>query len=205
MMRLPYLGLRGQVLSMSRITKTFGDPNLFEIGIGHVIITRSRSEGRLDAGVFLIDPFCLGVKNAFFRQFYEGEFEEFLDDIEEQSGPLVEHSGAWGRKLVEQAAAYARKLGFSPHRDYKKAAKVLGGIDPKECQEVFEFGCEGKPQFVAGPNDSKTKCERIIQILTRKVGKGGFHFIVPSFGHEEMSDFGEILDEDFVEDEESET
>ena len=161
--------------------KTFSESNLFEIGIGHVIIARYKSDGRVEAGVFLLDVYCLGVKDAFFRQFSAAEFSEFLDGIFNGSygGPPVEHSGAWGRKLVEDAVEYARRLGFAPHPDYKQGAKVLGGINPKECSETFVFGSEGKPLYIAGPYDGEAKRNAIMRTLTKKLGPQGFHFILP--------------------------
>jgi hypothetical protein len=56
---------------MNRPPQTFSPPNLFQLGIGTVVIVRYKSGGRVEAGVFLLDVFCLGVKNAFFNQLHE--------------------------------------------------------------------------------------------------------------------------------------
>lgn len=175
--------------------KTFCAHNLFEIGKGHLVIARYKSEGRVEAGVFLLDVTCLGVKDAFFRQFSAAEFTKFLDDVFSgySEAPPLERSAAWGRKLVEDAVEYARRLGFAPHPDYKQGAKVMGGINPKECSETFAFGSGGKPLYVAGPYDGAAKRERIMRTLTKKLGPQGFHFIMP------VDPEGE---EDFEEDEE---
>lgn len=174
--------------------KTFSEHNMFKIGIGQVIITRYKSDGRVEAGVFLLDVHCLGVKNAFFRQFAAAEFPEFLEGIFKgvYGGPPDEHSGAWGRKLVEDAVDYARRLGFAPHPDYKKGARVMGGINPKECSETFVFGSNGKPLFIAGPHDGEAKCNLIMRTLTKKLGPQGFHYLLPlDLGGEENFDDGE--------------
>ena len=161
--------------------KTFCAHNLFEIGKGHLAIARYKSDGRVEAGVFLMDVYCLGVKDAFFRQFSAAEFQEFLEDIFIRScGSLpVEQSGAWGRKLVEGAVEYARRLGFSPHPDFKQGAKVMGGINPKDCSETFVFGSDGKPLYIAGPYDGEAKRNAILRTLTKQLGPQGFHFILP--------------------------
>jgi hypothetical protein len=80
---------------------------------------------------------------------------------------------------VEGAVEYARRLGFLPHPDYKKAAKVMGGINPKECSEVFVYGSESKPLYVAGPYDGEAKRNRILKTLTKALGPQGFHFFAP--------------------------
>lgn len=167
--------------------KTFCAHNLFEIGNGHLVIARYKSDGRVEAGVFLMDVHCLGVKGAFFSQFSGAEFQEFLKDVFIAScgSLLIEHSGAWGRKLVEDAVEYARRLGLAPHPDFKQGAKVLGGINPKECSEIFVFGSDGKPLYVAGPYDGKAKRNAVMKALTKKLGPQGFHFMLPLDPHDE--------------------
>lgn len=156
-----------------------------------MVITRYKSGGRVEAGVFLLDVFCLGIKNAFFHQLHEDEFPEFLQRMFDDDTPN-ENSGAWGRKLVESAEAYSRRLGFAPHRDYKKGARVMGGINAKDCAEKFAFGSDGKPFFFAGPNDSDAKCRLILNILERKLGKDRYDFTVPlpgQFENHSKNDF----------------
>jgi hypothetical protein len=163
---------------MNRPPQTFSPPNLFQLGMGTVVIVRYKSGGRVEAGVFLLDVYCLGVKNAFFHQFHEDELPEFFDKMFQGATP-DEHSGAWGRKLVEGAEAYARRLGFAPHRDYKKGARVMGGINSKDCTDTFVFGCNGKPLFIAGPNDGDSKCDLIMRTLERKLGPQAFDYVMP--------------------------
>ena len=161
--------------------KTFCQHDLFEIGIGDVVIARYKSDGRVEAGVFMLNVYCLGVKNAYFRQFSAAEFPEYLKEVFNgvSDTPPLERSGAWGRKLVEGAVEYARRLGFSPHPDFKQGAKVMGGINPKECSETFVFGSNGKPLYIAGPYDGEAKRNAIMRTLTKKLGPQGFHFILP--------------------------
>ena len=164
---------------MKQAPTTFSDAGMFTSGIGQVVIARYKGGGKVELGVFLVDIFCLGVKNAFFTQCDEAELKTILQRLFNNGRPVEEHSGAWGRKLVEGALEYARKLGFAPHRDYKKAARVMGGIDPKTCPETFVFGSEGKPMFIAGPNDTAARCQLILSVLTKKCGKDGFHCLMP--------------------------
>lgn len=166
--------------------------------MGGVVIVRYKSGGRVEAGVFLLDTYCLGVKNAFFHQCDEADL---ADVIQRTCGagsgdPPTEHSGAWGRKLVEDAVAYARRLGFAPHRHYKQAARVLGGINPKDCAETFVFGRDGKPCFIAGPDDGEARCTLIFRILTKKLGPQGFDFSMPGAGFHELFGPDESDDED---------
>ncbi len=157
------------------------------------MIVRYKSGGRVEAGVFLLDVFCLGAKNAFFNQLHEDELPQFCHDMFQGATP-DEHSGAWGRKLIEDATAYARRLGFAPHRDYKKGARVMGGINAKDCTDTFVFGCNGKPFYVSGPNESDTKNALIMKILRKNLGRDAFDFMMPlSMESEENIDEGKSL------------
>lgn len=163
-------------------TVTYSHKNLFAIGIGHVIIARFKSGGRVEIGAFLVDTFCLGVKNAFYTQGTRDDLDDILSKIVQNADDLEERSGAWGRKLVESAVQYAKNLGFSPHRDYKKAARVLGGTNAKDCQETFTFGRDGKPMFIPGQHQSEASCKLVISILTKKLGEDGFDYLLPVGG-----------------------
>jgi hypothetical protein len=132
------------ITSSKRAPLAYYSNNLFEMGIGHVVIARFKASGAAEIGVFLVDVSCLGVKNAFFLKADSGEFKDQLDQLFSRYA-AIEISAACGRKLVESSVAYAANLGFPPHRDYKKACRVLGGIDAGECETDFVFGQDGLP------------------------------------------------------------
>lgn len=164
---------------MSRPPEAFFEGSLFEVGIGDVVVCRYKGGGRVEAGCFLVDVFCLGVKDAFFEVYTEEEFrEEFLPQIFPDGVPSPQPA-AWGRKLIEEAVRYAGELGLSPHPDFKKGARVFGGIDARECSEEFVFGSKGKPFYIQGPHDSPEKAARIMNALHAKRGPGGFDYLLP--------------------------
>ena len=93
-------------------------------------------------------------------------------------------------KIIREAIAYARELGFRPDPDYRDAIPVLGDADPDACDVPIPLGGkDGKPLFIAGPDDD---VDRIMSKLTRKLGPDGFHFLVPLEEDEEMP----LLDDD---------
>ncbi len=162
---------------MAKEPDAFVLESLFEAGIGEVVIVRYKGGGRAEAGVFLVDPCCLGVKDAFFVSKTEEELQKLLDKMGQRT-PLVRHPAPYGRKLVEEAVKYARELGFEPHRDFKKAARVFGGIDPARCGEKFVFGRDGKPFFVNGPHISYDQSVRIIKHLEVQCGAKNFEYLI---------------------------
>jgi hypothetical protein len=156
----------------------FAGDALWEGGLGGVLLSRHLPNGQIAVAVFLVDRYCLGVKDAFGKILTRPEYERMRDRYNEKWG-IVELQPAAARKLVEGAVHYARSLGFSPHPDYRKAAPIFGAIDPDDCDEEFEYGMNGKPHFIAGPYDTPERCYRILSILEHQCGRDGFHFTVP--------------------------
>ena len=88
-----------------------------------------QADGRVEAGFFLLDVFCLGVKAAGFHRFSSvADYQESLLDRFFHDEDPVRMTPAVARKLAEDAVSYASGLGFSPGTDYKKASRVFGGI-----------------------------------------------------------------------------
>lgn len=182
---------------MKRPTEAFRSPDLFESGWGYVVVARYKADGRCEAGFFLLDVFCMGVKDAGFETF--GSFEEFqedlLDPLFQIVGEPLRMTPAAGRKLIEEAVAYASDLGFAPSADYRKAARVFGGISAAECEEEFVFGNDGMPLYVQGSRDSPERCQHILETLTRRCGEGRFHYLI-SAGSDDLEPDEEVADEE---------
>lgn len=175
-------------------TEAYRSSRLFEDGIGHVVISRFKGNGDVETGVFLVDVWCLGVKNAFFARLSQSEYESNLLAKAFPEGQRQSMEPGCARKLVEQAVAYTQNIGFAPHRDYKAACRVFGGITAGACTETFQFGKDGKPFFISGPDDSEEKCERILNLLELRCGKGKFDYIVGVNPDVEEEEEVEVLD-----------
>jgi hypothetical protein len=184
------------------IHECYAPGNLFEIGIGNIVISR-RIGNQVAAGVFLVDTGCLGVKNAFLRVVMPSEFPDLLDRIKERE-PLVPVDAEYARKLVEGAVEYAAELGFKPHKDYRKAKMVFGSIDTALCDTSFEFGKDGKPFYCSGPSESPSKRRQIVDELAKRCGTDGFHYMVgvgDALYDDDEFDDDEFDEEEFDEDE----
>ncbi|MBK1724468.1 hypothetical protein [Thiocystis violacea] len=154
---------------------------LFETGIGSILVSRRLRNGDIAVSAFVLDTFCLGVKNAFFSLLSEDRYE-----LELKASMLATHEGqhferlhpACMKKLITGAVHYAEDLGFQPHRDYKGAVALLNGIDALVCPTRFDFGSEGKPFYIRGPNESIPQAKRIVERLEARCGHGNYHFMI---------------------------
>lgn len=153
--------------------------DLGEDGLTEVIFTRTNAEGKVRGGVFLVDRYCLGVKNAFLMELTAAEWPDQLDFMLPSKIRMAIHP-ACARKLVEGAVAYAQALGFAPHRDFHKAKRIFGSATARECTQEFTYGLDGKPHYFAGPKDTEQRIDLVLRILTAKLGADGFGFTGPA-------------------------
>jgi hypothetical protein len=172
------LNLIGMDKVRKRSTEAYYSTTLFDDGIGHVVVARFKLSGEAEVGVFLVDVFCLGVKDSFYTRMWEQEYDGvFLTKVFGHEG-MTPIEPACARKLIEDAVAYADRLGLAPDADYRQACRVLGGIDAGQCSRSFTFGKDGKPFYVQGPNDSTARAQEVIGRLRERCGDGHYDFLM---------------------------
>jgi hypothetical protein len=154
---------------------------LFETGLGNVIVTRQTQQGTIAISAFVVDVYCLGVKNALFKVSNEYDYEHTIKPrlIQSHEGQYFESlHQACAKKLIEGAIHYAEELGFSPHRDYHNAKNIFGDIDASVCPVKYTYGKDGKPFYIRGPNESSNQASKIIDQLHTRCGEGNYNYLV---------------------------
>jgi hypothetical protein len=141
-------------------------------GLGLVMVTRSKGYNRFVAASYLIDYWCLGVKDAMPpRNCNDSQYKNLVENSYSQFLGYEEISLEQAQALVWGAIAYAKTLGFEPHRDFEQSKAHLG----EPTSEIsLKFGRDGKPYYVEGPYDNTTK---IINTLKKSVGDGNFDYL----------------------------
>lgn len=148
-----------------------------ESGLALVAVARRHKPQRVSVCGYLVDTYCLGVKNALGPEIMNdrdlpGFLATFYRAMQRDS-PAPEVPLDLARHLVWGAADYARGLGFEPHPDFAATAGHLGAWDDTS---AITFGRDGKPLFVQGPHDNP---RAVIRTLTDKVGEGNFDVVAP--------------------------
>ena len=148
---------------------------LFDIGIGWVVAERHLPSGSIGVSIFLVDVWCMGIKDAFFRVTSRRELEEHMSRITGEY-PLRPMDPSVARKLLRDAAAYAASFGLPPSENFANVELIFG--DTPMAEKTFPFGKDGKPFYMAGPNDSPARQRRIMDALAKHAGPKHFEFMV---------------------------
>lgn len=146
---------------------------LFEIGNGNLVLVRRATDGRMAMAVFMLDVYCVGVKDVFLRLDDAREIERVtavLGDVQ----PLIEIDPGRARKLLRDLVSWSRSIGLPPHPDYAGAELLFGDVPADVCAESFSFGMNGKPLLIRGPTDTPARIRQRIDALRRKLGDDGF-------------------------------
>ena len=149
--------------------------SVFDIGMGTLVLARGATPHQLALSSFLIDVFCLGIKDVMFESVESEVFEMYMDATDAGS-PMVSVDPSYARKLLRDLAAWSQSIGFAPHRDFAAVERVFGDVSVDTSDAVFRFGRDGKPVYIPGPNDTAHLIQRRIEQLQKYLGDDGFGF-----------------------------
>lgn len=143
-------------------------------GLVGAIVAREHRNRKVSACGYLVDVWCLGVKNVIGPQVGDRyTLRRLLDTFRLTFGStLLEAPIDLAQQLVLGAADYARGLGFEPHPDFEPARGHLGDW---EGMGAIRFGRDGQPYFIQGPDDDSAQ---VMGTLERSVGRGNYHFLI---------------------------
>ncbi len=146
-------------------------------GMIPVLLVRKGPQGMLAIASFLVDFWCLGVKDCFYYLDSPDSINTTVKDMDKRLG-LTSIKPSAARAMVELGVGMADTLGFAPHADYRTAMMLWGDVELGELPSDIEFGVDGKPRYLVGPNDSQARQFEILSQLLQSVGEGNFDFFV---------------------------
>ena len=147
--------------------------SVFEVGMGTLILARGATRHHLAVSSFLIDVFCLGIKDVMFKRL-EGEVLELYMDAADAGSPMISVDPSYARKLLRDLAAWSQSIGFAPHRDFTAVERIFGDVAAEASEASFQFGCDGKPVYIPGPTDTAPLIRQQVEQLRKHLGDDGF-------------------------------
>lgn len=164
-------------------------------GIASVVVTREQPNGLITWGAYLVDLFCLGVKDATANaNFLESEIRDLLLSGMMVGGEAEEIAPELAHQIIYQAIDYAAQFGFKPHRDFKLARYVLEPRGAFEETHPITFGRNGKPLFIPGPHDN---VEAILARLNENPGPGNYDYLINISPFDEWDDLADFDEDEY--------
>jgi len=157
------------------IQHCFLTESVFDIGMGTLVLARGATPHQIALSSFLIDVFCLGIKDVMFESVEREVFEMYMEATDAGS-PMISVDPSYARKLLRDLAAWSQSIGFAPHRDFAAVERIFGDMSIDASDTVFRFGRDGKPVYIPGPNDTAPLIQRRIAQLRKYLGDDGFGF-----------------------------
>jgi hypothetical protein len=165
-------------------------PGWEESGMTQIVVARQKTNGAMLVGFYVVDIFCLGIKDTMYQLFDdEDDYRDFIDMNLNENGEMIEIEPPLAFNLIYGAREYAEDIGFESHRDFKLTEYILPDMEDVEFMDI-EFGKDGKPFYMSGPFDN---VDNILNTLSKNVGAENFEFVA----HVEESSFEEIEGSDF--------
>lgn len=127
--------------------------NWRENGLAYILISRVQPNNRIVFGSYLVDIFCLGLKDTFCNaDITQSEFESLVSKMY-RIDPVVNCTSSLAHTIIYGGIEFAAKYGFTPHRDFNLSKYILEESTSIEKDESVEFGEDGQPLFIQGPYD----------------------------------------------------
>lgn len=164
-----------------------------EDGMANIIVARQHQSGNFTAAVYLVDIFCLGVKDAFYL--FNIPPEE-LDSITESLPGCMEIPYNQVHNIIYGAIAFAEEeAGIAPHPGFELAQYLL----EEDADEIplieYEYGKDGKP-FLAV--QTRLEASKYLPRLRQRYGED---FVYQIKEEEEKFDEYEDWDDEDMSDE----
>jgi hypothetical protein len=110
--------------AQSPIQHCFLTESVFEIGMGTLVLARGATPNHIALSSFLIDVFCVGIKDVMFKSVEREVFEMYMDATDAGS-PMAPVDPSYARKLLRDLAAWSQSIGFAPHRTSRRWSGYL--------------------------------------------------------------------------------
>ena len=140
-------------------------------GLATIVVVRKLPNMRYLFATYMVDVFCLGLKNTFCNA---DVLYSMVNDLKSRyQGRLIEIDYEDARSIVLGAIDYASSMGFEPNKDWVDSKNVIDY--ERSFENKFEFGKDGEPFFIQGPDDN---AEKILSKLRKAMPNQEPKFIV---------------------------
>ncbi len=157
-----------------------------KVGETPVIVARRHASGKFTIGLYLIDTFCVGLKDSFYHFNIDSqEYDDLLDkmDIKRE---LVQVSYNEAHNLIFGAIAFAEEAGIKPCPEFALTQYLLEE-DTEDIPLIeYDFGKNGKHFLITKSN---LELNTYLPLLEKNLSKEEYDYIYPdNFEDEDEND-----------------
>ena len=163
--------------------------DIFKIGYGNVLVSRKHTGGNISFGAFLVDTWCLGVKECSCRLRIDGkEFEDIVEHCIESGMRKASYEEV--HNIIYGVIAYAEEAGIKPCSDFS-LVKYFLEEDTEDVPLIeYEFGNNGQHYLVAS---CSFEANRYLPLLKKNLGND-FDWIIEADNDIDDNDDDELDD-----------
>lgn len=146
-----------------------------KVGESIVLVVRRHVKETYTIGVYLIDTFCLGLKDSYYyfsidKIDYDNLLERFRRN---ESLEKISYNEA--HNMIFGAIAFAEEAGITPSNSFELTQYLL----EEDTEDVplieYDYGKNGE-HFLCANN--RLELNRYLPLLDKNLGKGNYHYIV---------------------------
>lgn len=147
-----------------------------DVGETTVLIARRHASGKYTIGLYLVDTFCLGLKDTFYKfNVSSQEYDDLLDQIS-IGGNYIQVSYNEAHNLIFGAIAFAEEAGIKPSPEFALTQYLLEEDTEAVPLIEYEFGKNGKHFLVAKNN---LELNTYLPLLEKNLPEEEYDFIFP--------------------------
>lgn len=174
------------------IYKCYKSINKFEDREISIIVIRQHPQGTYTFATYLIDKWCLGVKDSLWDfSIDEGELNDFLSYFTDRMS-MEEIDYVEAHNWVYGAVAFAEDVGIKPCKTFALTQYILEEDDDDIELIEYEFGRDGRYCLVA---KNSFEASKYIPTLDKNLGSGNYDLEIGIFGNDVYDD---DVDDDYV-------
>lgn len=161
-------------------------------GLGYVIVIREHTGGKKSFAVYMVDRWCVGVKDTFFNVRQDDDsIEELLSKVGEYRLQEVSYNEA--HNMVWGAVDYAEEAGIKPHKDFATTQYFLEEDTDEIPLIEYEFGKDGKHYLVA---KSQLELSKYLQPMKKNLSENEYTCVVADYDEDddEWDDYDDVED-----------
>jgi len=154
-------------MRLLKIGPCFMSTDMQEIGLGLVIVGRIHQSGKISIAFFLVDSFCLGVKDCGYKLYLkQDEIEDILNMFYNFDFKPCSYEEA--HNMIYGAVHFAEKGGVKPNENFELMKYFLAEDNAKIPHIAYKFGRNGEHYLCA---KDKEELNRFLPLLQKALGK----------------------------------